>query len=187
MSKSVLISVQPKWCELIANGGKTVEVRKSAPKMPTPFKCYIYCTLGKPKDPHELLEIHCADGKIRKANGRVIGEFVCKKITYLGNVATDPWKCLLGGIHEDNKRLVTDKACLTEKEMLQYKGQYGWHISDLAIYDEPKALNEFIRPCENDLYCEVCAMYSEFTEECKNAALRISRPPQSWCYVEEKE
>ena len=31
--KSVLISIQPKWCELIASGQKTVEVRKSKPKM----------------------------------------------------------------------------------------------------------------------------------------------------------
>ena len=48
MSKAVLISIRPKWCELIANGTKTVEVRKSRPKIATPFKCYIYCT----KDRH---------------------------------------------------------------------------------------------------------------------------------------
>ena len=42
--KSVLISIQPKWCELIANGKKTIEVRKSRPKIETPFKVYIYQT-----------------------------------------------------------------------------------------------------------------------------------------------
>ena len=41
MNKSVLISIQPKWCELIASGKKTIEVRKTAPKLETPFKCYI--------------------------------------------------------------------------------------------------------------------------------------------------
>ena len=51
MSKAVLISIRPKWCELIANGTKTVEVRKSRPKLHTPFKCYIYCT--QPRYPHE--------------------------------------------------------------------------------------------------------------------------------------
>ena len=30
---SVLISIQPKWCELIANGQKTIEIRKTRPKM----------------------------------------------------------------------------------------------------------------------------------------------------------
>ena len=42
--KSVLISIKPKWCELIVSGKKTVEVRKTKPKLETPFKCYIYCT-----------------------------------------------------------------------------------------------------------------------------------------------
>lgn len=46
--KSVLISIQPKWCELIASGKKTIEVRKTKPNSYTPFKCYIYCTNKKP-------------------------------------------------------------------------------------------------------------------------------------------
>lgn len=29
MSRSVLISIQPEWCKLIAKGIKTLEVRKS--------------------------------------------------------------------------------------------------------------------------------------------------------------
>ena len=45
MNKAVLISIQPKWCELIASGRKTIEVRKTKPKILTPFKVYIYCTL----------------------------------------------------------------------------------------------------------------------------------------------
>ena len=45
--KEVLISIKPKWCELIANGTKTVEVRKTKPNLETPFKCYIYCTKAK--------------------------------------------------------------------------------------------------------------------------------------------
>jgi len=45
--ESVLISIQPKWCELIASGKKTIEVRKTRPKLDTPFKVYIYCTKDK--------------------------------------------------------------------------------------------------------------------------------------------
>lgn len=48
MSKAVLISIRPEWCEKIVNGRKTIEVRKTRPKMDTPFKCYIYCT--KPEE-----------------------------------------------------------------------------------------------------------------------------------------
>ena len=50
--KAVLMSIQPKFCELIASGKKTVEVRKTKPKLETPFKVYIYCT----KDKDNLLE-----------------------------------------------------------------------------------------------------------------------------------
>ena len=51
MTKAVLISIRPKWCEKIVGGEKTIEVRKTRPKLDTPFRCYIYCTL--PKYPHE--------------------------------------------------------------------------------------------------------------------------------------
>lgn len=51
MSKAVMLSIRPKWCEKIVSGEKTIEVRKTRPKLDTPFKCYIYCTL--PKYPHE--------------------------------------------------------------------------------------------------------------------------------------
>lgn len=37
---AVLISIRPKWCEKIISGEKTIEVRKTRPKMDTPFKCY---------------------------------------------------------------------------------------------------------------------------------------------------
>ncbi len=47
MSKAALISIRPKWVEKIANGEKTIEVRKTRPKLETPFKCYIYCTQDK--------------------------------------------------------------------------------------------------------------------------------------------
>lgn len=46
--KCVMLSIRPKWCEKIASGEKTIEVRKSAPKE-VPFKCYIYCTKAKSK------------------------------------------------------------------------------------------------------------------------------------------
>lgn len=46
--KSVLISIRPEWCGKIASGEKTVEVRKTRPKLDMPFKCYIYCTNIRP-------------------------------------------------------------------------------------------------------------------------------------------
>lgn len=178
--KSVLISIQPKWCELIASGKKTVEVRKTQPALPTPFKVYIYCTLsGSNEFFKDALGGDVAAwnrGKWGEKKGNVIGEFICDRIT---------------PTTKDRIKEIAQAACLSLPEMWEYGRKssaydlFGWHISDLRIYDEPKPLSEFRRPCENDLYCEECGMYSENSDRCGNSALQITRPPQSWCYVEE--
>ena len=48
MNKTVMLSIRPKWCAKIIIGRKTMELRKSVPKLEVPFKCYIYCTSGHP-------------------------------------------------------------------------------------------------------------------------------------------
>lgn len=68
MGKAVMISIRPKWCQKIANGEKTIEIRKTRPRLETPFKCYIYCTQGG-----------VALGMWGK-HGKVIGEFFCDKV-----------------------------------------------------------------------------------------------------------
>ena len=77
---NILISIKPQWCNLILNGRKTLEIRKSKPNLTTPFRCYIYCSEKNAQNPHHILEIHNSDGKIIKANGKVIGEFICDYI-----------------------------------------------------------------------------------------------------------
>jgi predicted transcriptional regulator len=172
MSKAVLISIRPKWCEKIVNGEKTVEVRKTSPKMKTPFKCYIYCT--QPKYPHEDFIATDYPKPQFYGGGKVIGEFTCDRIYELAPLN-----------HAPND--VEQQACLTREEIVRYlKGVgCGWHISDLKIYDAPRELGEFRRVCVNDLYCESCAMYRENKGTCGNKSLRFKRPPLSWCYVEE--
>lgn len=160
--KSVLISIQPRWCALISSGIKTVEVRKTKPKLDVPFKCYIYCTKGKEHDPHSLLEIHATDGKIRKGNGKVIGEFVCD--------GTDTFTPTEKGVSIKRFRALLDTQ-LTVSEIRTYlagKDGYSWHISNLVIYDVPKELSEF----------KHCGVNYHFDPQ-------VTRPPQSWCYVEE--
>ena len=152
MSKAVLISIRPEWCEKIINGRKTIEVRKTRPKMDTPFKCYIY----------------------KCGNGKVIGEFLCDEIININGA---------GRIPSDIAR----PTCLEPAELHQYLGAatgFGWHISNLRIYDTPRELDDFRRACKNDWWCESCAMYSEYNGTCGNGSLQIRRPPQSWCYVE---
>ena len=162
MSKAVLISIRPKWVEKIANGEKTIEVRKTRPKLAMPFKAYIYCSWGRDAR------------RLRGSWGKVIGEFTCDRIYELAPLNHAP---------DD----VEKQACLTREEIVNYlKGTgYGWHISDLRIYDKPRELTEFRRACPNSWYCESCAMYWENNGTCGNESLYIKRPPQSWCYVEE--
>lgn len=183
--KSVLISIQPKWCELIASGKKTVEVRKARPKPETSFKAYIYETQGRTETPFVDEDGH----EIFKGRGQVIGEFVCDCITPLYNVCYDEWERLLGGLHRIEKELV-GQACLSEKELHSYangKRCYAWHISNLVIYDKPKSLSKFVRQRRcyeeniNESCSETCSEYAD--GECDGKYVSI-RPPQSWCYVE---
>ena len=189
--KSVLISIQPKWCELIASGKKTVEVRKTRPKIDTPFKCYIYCTQGKTLD-DILTFAEYKNGEYMGdyyANGNVIGEFVCKTISDVFNPEITIQlfedgkldKETFGEIQKEFRDIRKDTA-LTEDEIEEYlngKDGYGWHISDLVIYDKPKELSDFrkyISFFDGESISEL--------EESGINNIRLKRPPQSWCYVE---
>lgn len=147
MSKAILISIDPEWCRLIASREKTVEVRKTRPKIKTPFKCYIYCTLPKRSG-----DIYLTGNRNPvQGNGKIIGEFICGRIIefpYNANgygVKAEKTLCTLSGV--------------PVKELYHYlqgKKPYGWHISNLKIYDNPREISRF----------------------------GLKRAPQSWCYVE---
>lgn len=206
--KAVLISIQPKWIEKIANGEKTIEVRKTAPKCEVPFKCYIYCTSS---DVHSALVvgdgnaklIHCCNYKSAIpvggiiGNGKVIGEFVCDKVYEIVN-GKSSFFC--NGATRSETNLVATQSCLDFCDMAAYLGDkngYGWHISDLKIYDKPKELREFSPICsyKNDdgscQYRKVDCLYQQRdynTDGSVNLVTcgkSITRAPQSWCYVEE--
>ena len=178
MNKAVMLSIRPQWCEKIVNGEKTIEVRKTRPKMNTPFKCYIYCTL--PKYLHE--DFIATDYPMPQfyGGGKVIGEFTCERIAL---IAYDG-----GELSSTTNAAFSHATCLTQSEIIAYIGDkgrcYGWHMSDLRIYDTPRELSEFRRACKNSWYCESCAMYCENNGTCGNGSLQLKRPPQSWCYVE---
>ncbi len=214
--KSVLISIQPKWCELIASGKKTIEVRKTKPKLETPFKVYIYCT--KPKNYYKISScmaatdenLYLSNGKVKmsdgfefwangveyeRLNGKVIGEFECDKITDCRDI---------------NGQAFFTLSCMSLKEWMKYTEEHkgavwAWHISNLVIYDKPRELSEFytvdneaIKQCEyrervynNPIYTNGAWLLGSYvcnkdeTDWCKKCKTKpITRPPQSWCYVE---
>ena len=187
--KSVLISIRPKWCELIASGRETLDIRKTRPKLPTPFKCYIYCT--KQKAPGEILltyDKHVVgrnkgfreNGDIPLA-GKIIGEFMCDEI--------DGFDVPYPTFQRELDKAIMNKSCLTYYELHRYAYHdrlYGWHISDLKIYDAPKALCKLKKINRECWYADL-GLAKRDCPECKNTDCFLTRPPQSWCYVENLE
>ena len=185
--KAVLISVQPNWVEKICHKigenkdgtpiyEKRVEVRKTKPKLETPFKAYIYCTL---KGNNEFFKEDC-NGDIAEWNrskmalkkGKVIGEFICDFIRTEKEVACGLVDAVLA-----------NASCVNVKDLIKYANGnflYSWHISNLVIYDKPKELSEF-KQCHK---CEYYANCYEHEYSC-DGVYNLTRPPQSWCYVEE--
>ena len=180
MSKAVLISIRPEWVEKILSGEKTLEVRKTRPKLETPFKVYIYCT--NPKNimlwnarSYIYADDHSHNAFDRCWNGSVVGEFICNNIT----------EDTMG----ENCDILCVNGCMGLDQIKSYGGNkklYGWHISDLKIYDTPKELTEFhtwkkCKSCSKSGYESTACTYDE---NCIVPAV-ITKAPQSWCYVEE--
>lgn len=155
MAKGGLISIRPEWCEKIARGEKTVEVRKTRPKLGTPFKCYIYCTQGNDAR------------RLRGSWGKVIGEFICDRVETI-KAATEPY-----GIYDVDDDFVAQTRLVNGALWDYGKGAtlYGWHISNLKIYDVPLELTALRKP--------------ELPTGLRYEDDAIKRPPQSWCYVED--
>lgn len=191
MSKAVLISIKPKWCEKIACGEKTIEVRKTRPKLDTPFKCYIYCT-----------RCGVVPSAQKKQHGKVIGEFTCDRIDWITHIGytgipnlVETRICDAATMRTSPVGGLLNAACLTPKmlnDYLAWGDGYGWHISDLRIYDAPKKLGEFWRDCleyselsTNCWSCENVCGDGDETDCNTDGRLYLHRPPQSWCYVEE--
>lgn len=177
--KSVLIAIRPQWVEKIANGEKTIEVRKTAPQE-VPFKCYIYETQGRTETPWIDEDGHF----IYKGRGQVIGEFICDKVYSIKNRGSS---FSVADEEQSVTNEIARQSCLYYDDMVSYFGNkdgFGWHISDLKIYDKPKELSEFCIPCK--VSCENCKNPLYFECWCEEKGKKIvTRPPQSWCYVED--
>lgn len=250
--KAVLLSTRPKWCEKICHEigtdrkgkpiyEKPIEVRKTKPSIPTPFKCHIYCTKGKPF----IQKIRFGDIAISNTqisnnlyNGKVIGEFVCDWIAEydceLYNDGSDEEIRTVWYDEDDGERYteiiartgnhpwLLRHACMSWDEFKAYMGEgektfYAWHISQLKIYDKPKELSEFYKVgaksleklATDDELCSYCyrtgggeyamvvtpngldACEGRFCEEAYEEYLEqefaLTRPPESWMYVQELE
>lgn len=160
--KTVLISIKPEWCKLIAEGKKTIEVRKTFPKYDTPFRVLVYCTKGTTlwkKDDRFLL-----DGEYNRLideipdyllNGEVIGEFICT-----GKYVVRPRALTCESEFVKRSCVPVGKlvAYVSDKEFPK-DHVYGWCFQSFTLYENPKELREY----------------------------GLKRPPQSWQYIETAE
>ena len=188
MKQAVLISIKPEWVRLIESGKKTVEIRKTRPKVDTPFKCYIYCSKGSN---HEALMINgdgskliaCLDRKTAIpvggaiGNGTVVGEFICDICT---EFTQDYYEL----------SLVSDGSCVPIDEIRAYLGAankngYVWHIRELKMYDKPKNLKEFLKWGRECYWSELPMVRPKSCVDCGATGCHVYHAPQSWCYVEE--
>lgn len=223
----IMLPVRPKWCELIARGKKTIEVRKFCPKCDVPFKVDIYCTKDKLallRDAEDVEErykydvwnhakFHESCGK-KVLGGKVIGEFVCDKITTVDVLRIFNYMNQ-GSIHvkDTYAERYLRNSCLSSEETVNYANGklliYAWNISDLKIYDKPKQLSEFyvedteaIKNCKHRfrwgqpesvtqnggwIKGGYGCMKNGEPEWCENCLKKtLVRPPQSWQYCERR-
>ena len=171
MSKAVLMSIRPQWCELIAAGWKNLELRTTFPKMGGPFTIYIYQTRGKWSYAalRQAGRQSLAD-KLTAGAGAVVGECVCDRIYRLDIGADGRLFSTIGVDHRIYMNDIGACACVEEAAIRAYmekkKQLYGLHLLNPTIYEKAKLLNE------NGYW--------------SNSGKVVIRPPQSWMYVKER-
>lgn len=228
MKRAILMSIQPQWLEKILNREKVIEIRKTMPKCELPIDVYLYCT-NTPKYHHlyDLTYVNKGDtlyavtqhnkySLVPKGflNGKVVAKFTlntlkevyCERLN--NGVGYDYYYELECGTS------IAEEANISEDELYNYLGYkdrpekvgYAWYIDNLEIFDKPKELSYFHKPCicPKMQYCPSCpkgyVYMSEDEEEyyratngqegcetewvCLNV---VEKAPQSWRYVEVKE
>lgn len=190
--KSIILPCTPTECEKIISGDISVLIRKKLPKE-TSFKAYIYETKeSKRRYLNDRFNSFFNNKSHYTDMGKVIGEFICDKV-----IRTCGWR-LRGDTQQCAKRTTAETelpklACLTIDEIVNYvgsegRGVVGCYVSDLKIYDKPKKLSEFSRPCSYGGICYSCERFRPYSTP--NAGPHdfcdgtITRPPMTYIYAE---
>lgn len=158
--KTILMSIKAKHNRNIECGLKVSELRLKSPICELPFKVLTYES--------------GFDGR-----HKVVNEWICDNIT--------EWRICVGiPAH------LPKTAYVSAEEIREYSGKdckdiSEMHITNLKIYDKPKELSEFRKSgfmTEEEwlfnLYPNTHCHYEAWAKK-----FEITRPPQSWCYVEE--
>lgn len=188
-STNAIISIHPKWCELIFSGKKKLEVRKRIPNASFPITFYVYQTTDK-NWKYNLIP------SLASKQGKVVGTFTCNDIDHWESEFwledTDVYEAITM-IEEDEfepgeyiqtrvftnewedweiepefeKTLLYKDSCVSWNELRNYMKSglndfYTIHVEDVYYFTNPMNISDF-----------------------KNKKGTImTRAPQSWCYCE---
>lgn len=175
----ILASLKPYYYYLIGERKKTIEIRKSDLKN-LPQDVLFYMSKDEKsfeKIPKEFQE------KYRKHFGKVGIEFICKDVILL-----EFQKFTLYDTYINLEKYLKE-MCLSSRQVFEYgrgKTLYGWHISNLKVYGEPQELSEFFKPCSQSKNLDCDWLRNHNICACSDKK-PITRPPQSYMYVEEVE
>lgn len=206
--KAILMSIKPKWCEKIFSGKMTIKVCKTAFKLETPFKVYVYCTKER------MTRVPSLSAYLHKNEPKVCAEYgTIETWSEIGDVIVNPHlasKHVSFGMHgkvvgefvfdEVDEYTFSDyeacyrindvdltKTCLNHPELIEYGGGktlHGMHITEPKIYDTPRELGEFKTP-EKWSHMVVKHDNSLTFIDGYVGGEPLKRAPSSWCYVEE--
>ena len=185
---NILISIHPKWCELIFSGKKKIEIRKIIPKNAIfPITFYVYQTVDKYWE-------YSIVPSLASKQGKIVGTFICndidrwesefwledndtyEAITMIEEDEFEPGEYLQTRVFtnewedweiepEFEETIMYKESCVSWNELRRYMGS-GWkefytiHIDDVHCFTTPMNL-------------------SEFTSKDGKA---FTKEPQSWCY-----
>ena len=126
MSNIILMSIKPKWCELIFSGQKIDEIRKTRPKdAGFPYDVYAWQT----------------------GNGGIVGKFTVRDFIYI-----QVWEDPDGVKHLGNTMGL--RHCIDPYELYNYlykepkpgkpyPGGWAWRIEDPVKFEKPLPLSDF--------------------------------------------
>lgn len=160
--KAVLISIRKEHNKNIFDGTKRFEGRKTLPKI-IPLGNHIDNTTPYvPSDDDVICYVY--EPKAGGGVGKVVGYFVCDFAQSFHTAFA-------------NMKMVANALCVTENFANQYFNRNRGYMLRVCVpkrYDKPKELSEFHH----------CHTGVNIDRSGYPLGPRMSRAPQSWCYVE---
>lgn len=205
--KSVLMSIKPKWCELIDWSCKTIEIRKTKPKIEAPFKCYIYCTkqgeqffhggIGEKKClfknpntgfihfdyPFKLVDWEKEYSEDNFLSGKVIGEFVCNDIfTFEAEISRRKNVYEAISLRRESEDF-SEYADFRYSLVSENGDNDNWLMNQSCVMWND--LKKYLGYKSREFYGWRIRNLEIYKNPKRLSEFGLTRPPQDWCYVKE--